>query len=159
MRIIAFDQSTTATGWAVADTETQKLIEFGVIKPKGNLNDRIREMMLEAYRLSQWYEVSEVYLEDIFARNNVSTLIKLAKLLGCLEIYLEGKGYPVHIIQPTEWRKRVDLKNGKRKEVKAQAIDMIKQQYDIEPSEDECEAILFAMAFTKEEVNETESKR
>lgn len=154
MRIIAFDQSTTATGWAVADTETQKLIEFGVIKPKGKLNDRIREIMIETHHLCKFYDVSEVYLEGLFSLNNVKTTITLAKLLGVLEIYLEGKGYPIHIIKPSEWRKKAHLKNGKRDEVKIRAIYMIKKQYKIEPSVDECEAILFAMAYAKGDSND-----
>ncbi|MCR2134568.1 hypothetical protein NSX40_24510, partial [Salmonella enterica] len=71
----------------------------------------------------------------------------LAKLKGTLEICLEEKGYFVNVVKATEWRKRVGIKNKKRDLVKQEAIEMVKKTYHIEPSEDECEAILFAKAF------------
>ena len=43
VRVIAFDQSTTATGWAVLERETSEIVDYGVLKPKGETNDRIRQ--------------------------------------------------------------------------------------------------------------------
>ena len=75
----------------------------------------------------------------------------LAKLQGTLEISLEEKGYIVNVVKASEWRKRVGIKNRKREEVKQEALDLVNELYEIQPSEDECEAILFARAFCEQE--------
>jgi hypothetical protein len=75
----------------------------------------------------------------------------LAKLQGTLEICLEEKGYIVNVVKAPEWRKRVGIKNKSRALVKQEAITLVDTLYKIQPSEDECEAILFARAFSNYE--------
>lgn len=148
MKLIAFDQSTTATGWAVMEYETGRLIEYGVIKPKGETNDRIRTTIKKCMMLCAEHEPTFVYIEGIQIQKNPRVYEILAKLQGTLEICLEEKKYFVNVVKAAEWRKRVGIKNRKRDELKKEAIKMVKDIYDIEPSEDECEAILFARAFS-----------
>ena len=146
-RIIAFDQSTTATGWAVLEKKTGKIIQYGVLKPTGETNNRIRQTVKQCLWLVDEFQVSFVFIEGIYAKLNPRVFEILAKLSGTLEITLEEKGYVVNVVKPSEWRKRVGIKNRKRAEVKKEAIDLVYTLYDIKASEDECEAILFARAF------------
>ena len=62
-----------------------------------------------------------------------------------------GKGYIVNVVKAPEWRKRVGIKNKSRALVKQEAINLVDTLYQIQPSEDECEAILFARAFSNYE--------
>ena len=148
MKFIAFDQSTTATGFCVMEMGSADIIAYDVIKPVGEVNDRIREIIRKAMWLCEHYEVGFVFIEGIQVQRNPVVYEKLAKLEGTLEICLEEKGYFVNVIKASEWRKLVGIKARKRKDAKKAAIAMVKDLYDIEPTEDECEAILFARAFS-----------
>ena len=154
MKLIAFDQSTQATGWALADQQTGELLEYGIIKPKSSdpTNDRIRYTIKHCMTLCREHEPTFVFIEGIQIQRNPKVFEILAKLSGTLEICLEEKGYFVNVVSSAEWRKRVGIKNKKRELVKQEAIDMVKEIYGIDASEDESEAVLFARAFcaTKE---------
>ena len=147
MRIIAFDQSTKATGWAVLDKETAEIVKFGVLKPEGETNDRIRQTIKHCLWLVEEYQVTFVFIEGIYSELNKKVFAILAKLAGSLEIMLEEKGYIVNVVSANEWRKRVGIKSRKRADVKKEAIELVHTLYGIKASEDECEAILFARAF------------
>lgn len=148
MNLIAFDQSTTATGWCVMEMSSSKIIGYGVIRPTGVTNERVRITVKKCMTLCKQFDVAFVYIEGIQVQRNPKVYEILAKLEGTLEICLEEKGYFVNIVKAAEWRKRIGIKNRKRADVKAEAISMVKDIYELEPSEDECEAILFAKAFS-----------
>ncbi|GBD76639.1 hypothetical protein TEHN7126_2338 [Tetragenococcus halophilus subsp. halophilus] len=148
MNLIAFDQSTTATGWCVMEMSSSKIIGYGVIRPTGVTNERVRITVKKCMTLCKQFDVAFVYIEGIQVQRNPKVYEILAKLEGTLEICLEEKGYFVNIVKAAEWRKRIGIKNKKRDLVKAEAIGMVKDLYELEPSEDECEAILFAKAFS-----------
>lgn len=148
MNLIAFDQSTTATGWCVMEMSSSKIIGYGVIRPTGVTNERVRITVKKCMTLCKKFDVAFVYIEGIQVQRNPKVYEILAKLEGTLEICLEEKGYFVNIVKAAEWRKRVGIKNRKRAEVKTEAIEMVKDLYELEPTEDECEAILFAKAFS-----------
>ena len=153
MKLIAFDQSTTATGWCVMEMAASKIVAYGVIRPLGPTNERIREIIKKCMTLCKKFEVAFVYIEGIQVQRNPVVYEVLAKLKGTLEICLEEKGYFVNVVKASEWRKRVGIKNKKRELVKQEAIEMVEKIYHLSPSEDECEAILFARAFSALEVS------
>ena len=138
MKLIAFDQSTRATGYCVMRMGTLEIIDYGVIEPKGETNDRIRETIRHCITLCRVHEVTFVFIEGIQIQRNPKVYEILAKLQGSLEILLEEKGYFVNVVKAPEWRRRVGIKNRKRNEVKKEAIDMVKKLYGIDESEDEC---------------------
>ena len=43
--IISFDASTTSTGYAIFDNGV--LVEYGAIRPKGDIDERIKKIYLE----------------------------------------------------------------------------------------------------------------
>ena len=55
------------------------------------------------------------------------------------------------MVKASEWRKRVGIKGRKRADVKKEAIEMVKELYGLDVSEDEAEAILFCRAFAMEQ--------
>lgn len=150
LRLIAFDQSTSATGWCVMEQESGSLLDYGVLLQASKIktNERVRYMVKKCIALCKKHEVTFVFIEGIQVQKNPRAYETLAKLQGTLEICLEEKGYFVNVVKAAEWRKRVGIKNKNRAEVKAEARKMIKDLYNLQPSEDECEAILFARAFS-----------
>lgn len=133
------------------DAETSKIIDYGLLKPKGETNSRIRDTVKACIGLCDEHQPTFVFMEGVQYQKNAVVFQVLAKLAGTLEICLEEKGYIVNVVKSSEWRKRVGIKNRKRAEVKQEAIQMVSDIYGIDASEDECEAILFCRAFCEQE--------
>ena len=152
LRLIAFDQSTRATGFCIMEMGSGDIIESGVIIPNKNDEtiDRIIYTIKRCLHLVRTHEVTFVFIEGVQNQRNPRVFEILAKLAGSLEIMLYESGYLVNVVKASEWRKRVGIKGRKRADVKKEAIDMVKEIYGIEVSEDEAEAVLFARAFAKE---------
>ena len=153
LKLIAFDQSTTATGWCVMEMKTARIIESGVIIPNKNDEtiDRITYTIKRCLNLVRTNEIAFVFIEGVQVQKNPRVYEVLAKLAGSLEIMLYESGYFVNVVKASEWRKRVGIKSRKRADVKKEAIELVKELYDLEATEDECEAILMARAFAMEQ--------
>ena len=134
------------------DQQTSTILEYGVITPEGTTNERIRKTIKQCMYLCDKHQVTFVFIEGIQLQGNKLNPVVyevLAKLKGTLEICLEEKGYIVNVIKSSEWRKRVGIKSRKRADLKAEAIQMVADLYGIHPTEDECEAILYARAYSE----------
>ena len=153
LKLIAFDQSTTASGYCVMELVTGDIIDSGVIIPKKNDEtiDRIIYTIKRCLNLVRTNEVAFVFIEGVQVQRNPRVYEILAKLAGALEVMLYESGYLVNVVKASEWRKRVGIKGRKRADVKKEAIEMVKEIYDLEATEDECEAILMARAFAMEQ--------
>lgn len=153
LKIIAFDQSTRATGFCVMEMGTGDIIESGVILPKKNDEtiDRITYTIKRCLNLVRTNEIAFVFIEGVQVQKNPRVYEVLAKLAGSLEVMLYESGYLVNVVKASEWRKRVGIKNRKRADVKKEAIEMVKEFYGLEVSDDEAEAVLFARAFAMEQ--------
>ena len=153
LKLIAFDQSTTATGWCVMEMKTARIIESGVVIPNKNDEtiDRITYTIKRCLNLVRTNEVAFVFIEGVQVQRNPRVYEILAKLAGALEVMLYESGYLVNVVKASEWRKRVGIKNRKRAEVKKEAIELVKELYGLDVSEDESEAVLFARAFAMEQ--------
>ena len=138
LKLIAFDQSTRATGWCVMELETADIIESGVILPKKNDEtiDRIIYTIKRCLNLVRTNEIAFVFIEGVQVQKNPRVYEVLAKLAGSLEIMLYESGYFVNVVKASEWRKRVGIKSRKRADVKKEAIELVKELYDLEATED-----------------------
>ena len=152
-RVLSFDQSTRCTGWAVF--ENNEYIESGTIdmsKSKLDTNERSFEMAKEIWKVIKKYKPSHIVIEDTQQQNNVKTVIILARLQGEIAGYAEAHGVKVHILLPSQWRRVLDYSQGpkvKRQELKQQSIDYVKNNFGLELSEDECEAVAEGVAAHK----------
>ena len=153
LKLIAFDQSTTRSGFCVMELGTARIIESGVIIPNKNDEtiDRIIYTIKRCLNLVRTNGVAFVFIEGVQNQRNPKVFEVLAKLAGSLEIMLYESGYLVNVVKASEWRRRVGIKNRKRADVKKEAIEMVKELYGLDVSEDESEAILFARAFAMEQ--------
>lgn len=152
MKLIAFDQSTTRSGFCIMEMGTAQIIESGVIIPKKNDEtiDRITYTIKRCLHLVRTNEIAFVFIEGVQVQKNPVVYEVLAKLAGSLEIMLYESGYFVNVVKASEWRKRVGIKGRKRADVKKEAMAMVKELYGLEVSDDEAEAVLFARAFAME---------
>lgn len=143
-KILSFDQSTKISAYSVfIDNE---YIECGCIdlhKIK-DTSERIRAMGVELGKVIEKYSPDKVVIEEVAQQSNPLTLKLLARIQGVIIGFCAAHNIETYIIEPSKWRSTLHFKIGagvKREELKAQAIKYVKDIYDLEATEDECEAL------------------
>ena len=145
MRVVSFDQSTRCSGYAVF--EDGKYVASGVIdmnKSELETDKRSFEMAKEIWKVIKKYNPQELIIENVQQQSNPSTVIVLARLAGMIIGYAEAHNIHVHILLPSQWRKALNYSQGakvKRQELKQQSINYVKNNFGLDLSEDECEAL------------------
>lgn len=153
MKIIAFDQSTVKTGYAVMDgTDLEK---HGVIDLHKEDDQWIRSQMMfrEIERMIKAVKPRVVIIEGVALQTNPQVLIKLGQLQGTIMAAAWSRNLPVQIYLPTEWRKKLGIKQGKgikRQELKEQVVSLVEETYGFSPMEDEAEAIAIALCYLRD---------
>ena len=145
MKVLSLDQSTRCSGYSLF--ENGQYVESGVInmsKSKLETDKRSFEMAKEIWKIIKKSKPDELVLENVQQQSNPATMIILARLAGMIIGYAEAHNVNVHILLPSQWRKALGYSQGakvKRKELKQQSINYVKNNFGLELSEDECEAI------------------
>ena len=150
MKILALDQSTQITGYAVFDNTD--LYKHGVIDlhKEKDAWERMQIMRQKVDLLVKENKPKVVVLEDVAMQRDPQALIKLGRLQGLLMASALSRNIPVRLYLPASWRKILGIKQGagiKRPELKAQAMQIIRDVYGLEPTEDEAEAICIGLSF------------
>ncbi len=158
MRILAFDQATKMTGWALL--EDGKLLHYGHISEADidSPAERIRDMFIQIADKIEKCTPDLVAIEAVQHQANAKTMLMLSQLQGmCIGVaYLHETN--VYSPLPVEWRKILGYKQGahmKRADLKQQSIDYVRTHFNIVATEDECEAICIGVATHKKYESET----
>ncbi len=151
--LIALDESTTCTGYAVFEDE--KLINHGAFSFKSkDVLERVSLIMEEIENLINTYNPNDMIIEDVQITINAATAKSLLGLQFMIEIYAHRKNIPCETIRTTKWRKILGLSNSRaldRKAKKQETIDYVKNKYGIDVvTDDESDAIAIGTAFLKE---------
>lgn len=152
MRILAFDQSTQKTGWAVFDNGV--LLDSGVcdLHKEKDVDVRLRGLFSFANELVSKRQPNLIAAEGVSLQNpNVKTIVELARVQGLLQAaaYSLPGSVPIVFYMPAAWRKVVGIQMGrgvKRAELKKAAIAMVAEKYGKQVSDDEADAILIGQA-------------
>ena len=147
MRILAFDQSTRITGFAVIENDT--LIAYDKFtclnEDMGDRLVKIRQMIIG---LNEIYQPDKIAFEDIQLQdnvvNNVDTFKKLAEVFGVFYETLTEIGVEFDIVPSTTWKSNLGIKGAKRADQKRNAANWVMEKYGIKPTQDECDAICIA---------------
>lgn len=148
-KLLALDQSSKTTGWAVFyDNE---LIEYGnfTFEDK-DLGERLYKIRNKVSYLIADYDINEIAFEDIQLQqkvngeaeiNNVSTFKTLAEVFGVIyELVIELE-LPYNIVLSSSWKAKLGIKGKYRNEQKANAYKWAVANYSIEGIQDEADAI------------------
>lgn len=151
--LIATDQSSQVLGISIFEIKTSKLLYSAAIQIKGkSLESRIATVkqtinsFIKEY--IENYELAYMVFEGVqMQRNNVLTLETLSELLGVIKNNAYELHIPFLVYKPSEWRGHFHIAKGKKKreELKAEAIQIVKEKYNLEASDDQCEAILIGL--------------
>ena len=143
-KVLAFDQSTKISAYSL--WIDGKYIEVGIIdlhKMK-DTSERVRAMGVELCRVIAKYKPTAVIIEEVAQQSNPMTLKLLARIQGVIIGFCAAHNIDTYIIEPSKWRSILHFHQGagvKREELKAQAIQHVKNVYGLDASEDESESI------------------
>lgn len=146
-RVLALDQASITSGWAVFDDET--LVKYGKWSSDGiDSTSRIAKTKYWIASMVQKWNPDKIVLEDIqlqkFGENGeaVLTFKKLAHLQGVLMNYFYENNIPCEILPSATWRAHSEIKGKTRTDKKKNAQLKVKRFYDVSVTQDEADAIL-----------------
>lgn len=147
MKILALDQSSRITGWAIFEGKTLSSYgKFDASKSHSDIAPRltfIKRQVAELIEKNQ--QVDLVCLEEIQLQNsvgnNVSTFKTLAYVQAVIIQYLDEIGMPYVIIPSSVWKSTLSIKGKSRPEQKKAAVEYVVGKYNIKPTQDEVDAI------------------
>ena len=145
-RILAFDQASITSGWAVFDDNA--LINYGNWTSNGSKStQRISLTKAWVATMIEKWQPDEVVFEDIQLQKfdggeAVVTYKKLAHLQGVLKNYCYENGTPYKIAPPATWRNFSNIKGKTRTDKKRNAQLKVEGLYEVKASQDEADAIL-----------------
>lgn len=145
MTLLALDQATKITGWAIF--KDNKLTDYGKFDAGqyDDMGDRLYYIRKQLIELIDKYDVDEVVFEDIQLQNNVvnnvDTFKKLAEVFGAVyELCVELK-LPRTSVLASVWKSTLGIKGKDRTAQKRAAQQWVVDTYGIKPTQDTCDAI------------------
>ena len=162
-KMLALDQALGVSGWSIF--ENRQLVAGGkfTIKPTLPIEQRLNEFMQHISELHNQYQFTSIAFEDIQLQcGKVSTYQKLAYVQAALMIWCYNNNVKYKILAPSHWRKILKDKCGvsfgrKREEQKQNAINFVKDKFDLEVTTDEADSICIGFAAQLERVEVQES--
>ena len=153
MKLLALDQSSRITGWAVF--EDNNLVDSGTFTcANDSFGQRLVDIANKVFILIQTYSIDEVAIEDIQLQgsvgNNVVTYKKLAEFYGVLEEKLTEAGIPYQTVFSSTWKSSLDIKGRARADQKKNAQLYVQNTYNKKVSQDESDAICIGSYVVKE---------
>jgi len=141
IKILCLDQSTKATGFSVFDN--RKLVDYGLLEAntKEPTIERMRIMREKIDNLIEQMQPDFVVFENIQLQGGVNTFQILAQLQGLIIGILYKFDLPFIIVEPSSWKSFCGIKGKKRAEQKENTKIFVINEFGIQASEDECDAI------------------
>lgn len=150
--ILALDQSLKTSGAAVFKDDKLIFHESLSIKADQKIERRLTDMLICLNELYHDFVFEKIYFEDIQLQSgNALTYKHLAYVQATILLWCYFNQIPYEIYTASHWRKVLGGGFGrKREEQKKHAIDLVKNNYGIEVSSDEADAICIGLAAIKE---------
>lgn len=151
MKVVGIDMSSQKTGISLlvdGKYVDHVLIDLHKIK---DTDERIRKMMKAIKTQLNEYKPDMIVMEECLMTNNIKTVKILSYIAGTIISWVDENNVIFKFLLPTAWRKRVGIIQGpktKREVLKQEAMDMVKNKFKIEVTDDEAEAILIAYSMS-----------
>lgn len=149
MRVLAFDQSTTVTGWAIingGDYEKSGRID---LSNNHDLENRLQHMMMIISGMITAVKPDLVIIEDVQNQTNNATFKTLSQLQGAIMHMCYANETRLSKIAPTSWRKKLGFRQGqkiRRQYLKEQSIDFVRKYCGKTVKDDEADAICIGVS-------------
>lgn len=153
--ILALDQSTRVSGWAIYDgTELKSYGHW--THTNEDISDRIHALCQEIQEKIESEDVDFVVIENIQLENknssiqNIATFQKLAWVQGAIMELCNDMDVPFTLMYPSEWRKACNFLKGqdnKRDSQKKIAQQWVMDTYNKKCTQDEADAICIGYGY------------
>ncbi len=151
MRVMAWDQSTTKSGWSVWESltiEAYGLIDWSDKKLKLSTDERFEKMCVSIMEQIKETEPEIVLIEDTTMQRNPQALKLLSRLQGFIFAVCLLNGIEFQIVHPSTWRSVLGFKKAKRDELKKRAMEFVHEELFInDATEDESEALCIGYSY------------
>ena len=140
----SIDSSSKKTGIAIYKNgkyKNYRLLDYSNDK---NMESRFKKMSVGILNTLDELNPDIIYIEETVVLRNASTQRFLTRLQGVVYAWCIKHNCEFNTIRPTSWRKLLKLpqgKNIKREQLKQEAIDYVKEKYNIEVNDDIADAI------------------
>lgn len=149
MKILAFDQASAVTGWALfVDGKLERSGKIRVTAIK-DVRERHKQMDIRTVNLLKEHAPDFVVIEDMYLGKNVASLKTVSQSRGLIMGYCHYHDIDIDLMMPTMWRKLLKFTQGKdmtRAALKKQAQDYVQQHFDLKATQDEADAICIGYA-------------
>lgn len=154
MRILALDQSSRVTGWAVfADGDLVEYGKFDASTVGTDFGKRLTYIQKKISSLIENYNIEQIVFEEIQLQNtvgnNVVTFKTLAYVQAAIIILLHNLNIPYEIIASSSWKSTLSIRGRARAEQKRNAQAYVNTTYGIKATQDECDAICIGAHYIK----------
>ena len=152
IKLVSIDGSTQKTGIAYfcnGKYVEHILLDFSKDK---NTENRFESMSKAIWQKLDEYRPNIIYIEETYMANNPQTSKILTRLQGVVYAWCMNNGCEFNTIRPTSWRKQLKFqqgKNVKREQLKKQSLQYVLDNYGLEVTDDESDAICIADAVVK----------
>ena len=143
-RLLALDQASKVTGWAIF--EDGELKSYGKISlDDPNTDIRLVQLRQGIQTLIADYNIDEVIFEDIQQQNNVANNVQtfkvLAEVYGVVSELLQEIQIPHSTVLAASWKSTLGIKGRTRAEQKKNAQLYVEQNYGIHVIQDIADAV------------------
>ena len=158
--ILALDQSSTTTGYAIFKNNQPIVISH--FTAKGNdLGSRLEQIRNKIIELINKYEIDEVIFEDIQLQDmaggkeiGIKTFKILAEVFGVIHELLTELEMDYTIVPPIVWKATFKIAGKGRAKEKKLAQEYVLNTYGIKCTEDEADATCIGAHFIKKQNSE-----
>ena len=149
--LMGIDSSTKATGISVYANGVLKEFEL-LTEDNNDSKKRLENMIRRIYETISKYKPDIIAIETPTVCRNQQTQRQLTMIFGAIYGFCVDNNIFFKAYRPSEWRKhwRDDVMPRKRAELKKWAIDKVKDEFEVDVSDDVAEAILIGGAYVKE---------
>ncbi len=152
MRVLAFDQASRTSGYSVF--EDGKLITYGKFTYEDDdFGERLVHIRNKVISLIETHNPDKIAFEDIQLQNNVvnnvDTFKKLAEVFGIIYELVTERKIPHDIVLASSWKSSLGIRGRDRAEQKKNAQLWVSTNYNVSPTQDECDAICIGVYASK----------
>lgn len=149
MRLLALDQATRTTGYAIFIDGKLELHDKFTVDDEC-IGERLHKIREKIATLVMDYDIDYVGFEDIQLQekvngeesvNNVQTFKKLAEVFGVIYEFCIAAGVDYEIVSSNTWKSTCSIKGRQRDEQKRNAQEFVQKTYSVKCSQDEADAI------------------
>lgn len=145
-RILALDQATKTTGYAIfVEGELISVNKFTL--SQSEISQRLVAFRYKIQQLIEDNDINFVLFEEIQLQENVDTFKRLAMVYGVLLETIAEMGIEYDIVSSNTWKSKCGIRKSIRKQEKKDAQAFVHQTYGMSVTEDESDAVCIGHSY------------